>query len=785
MANHNEEHSFGSYRWQADAGARMHTSLTTHVSGYPRIGEKRELKQALEAFWQGRLDAAGLDQTATDLRLRHWQEQADAGLSFVAVNDFSLYDGMLDLACTLGAVPERFGPAASPVTLERYFRMARGRSREDGAPDVVPLELTKWFDTNYHYLVPELSPGRAFHLSWDKAVRETREAIAAGFRPKPVLIGPVTFLALSKMDGGDPLSLIESITPAYRDLLEALAIAGAEWVEISEPILACRRDEAVLSALETAWDSIRPSAPLKLLISVPFGSLGDSLPRVCALKADGLHIDATRAAADLPWLHAQYPQDRVLSLGIIDGRNIWRADIEVLRALVSSFRGKRDGDHLWLGTSCSLQHVPHSLAAETTLDPDLRSWLAFAKEKLGELVSVAAAEPDPDRSAAARSALSKRRAHPGVKIREIRESVAALDESSARRATPLEERLPLQREALGLPLFPTTTIGSFPQTAEIRRLRARHRKGELDEPAYAASLDTAMRETIRLQEELGLDVLVHGEFERTDMVEFFGEKLDGIAVTANGWVQSYGSRCVKPPVIWGDIVRPEPMTVAVSARAQELTDRPVKGMLTGPVTILQWSFVRDDLPRSLVALQLALAIRREVADLEAAGLRIIQVDEPGLREGLPLDPGNRRTYLEAAVRAFRVAISGVRSETQIHTHMCYAEFDDVAESIAELEADVISLEASRSKMEALSAIVVGKIGSEVGPGVWDIHSPRIPSTAEMVDLLQRAANVLPPERLWVNPDCGLKTRAWPETKASLANMVAAAKELRSLVLQPA
>jgi len=762
----------------------MNASLTTHVSGYPRIGEKRELKQALEAFWQARLDAAGLDTLARDLRLRHWQEQAAAGLSFVATNDFSLYDGILDLACTFGAIPERFGPAASPVTLERYFRMARGRSREGGAPDVLPLELTKWFDTNYHYLVPELSPGQAFHLTWDKPVRETREAIAAGFRPKPVLIGPVTFLALSKMEDGDPLSLIASLVPAYRDLLQELANAGAEWVEISEPILACRRDEAILAALEEAWDAIRPAAPLELLLSIPFGRLGDSLPRISALKTDGLHIDATRAAADLPWLHANFPQDRVLSLGIVDGRNIWRGDIEVLRALVSSFREKRHQEHLWLGTSCSLQHVPHSLNNEASLDADLRPWLAFAKEKLVELVAVAAAEPDRDLAAAARSALSKRRAHAGVKIREIRANVAALDDSSATRAMPLEQRLPLQRQTLGLPLFPTTTIGSFPQTAEIRRLRARHRKGELDDAAYEASLDTATRETIRLQEELGLDVLVHGEFERTDMVEFFGEKLEGVAVTANGWVQSYGSRCVKPPVIWGDIVRPAPMTVEVSAKAQSLTDRPVKGMLTGPITILQWSFVRDDLPRALVALQLALAIRREVVDLEAAGLRIIQVDEPGLREGLPLDPAERETYLAAAVRAFRVAVSGVRNETQIHTHMCYAEFDEVAGSIAALEADVISLEASRSKMEALSAITTGKIGSEVGPGVWDIHSPRIPSTEEMVELLRLATDTLTPGRLWVNPDCGLKTRGWNETRASLTNMVSAAKALRSAVLQP-
>ncbi len=758
----------------------MNASLTTHVSGYPRIGERRELKQALEGFWQGRRDAASLDDLAKELRLRHWQEQADAGLSFVATNDFSLYDGMLDLACTFGAIPERFGPAASPMTLERYFRMARGRSREGGAPDVTPLELTKWFDTNYHYLVPELSSEQSFHFTWDKAVKETKEAIVAGFRPKPVLIGPVTFLALSKMEEGDPLSLIRRLVPAYRDLLQALAEAGAEWVEISEPILASRKDEAVLSALDEAWDGLRPSAPLKLLLAVPFGRLGDALPRICALKPEGLHIDATRAAADLPWLHANFPPDRVLSLGLIDGRGIWRADLAALRALIASYREERSTDNLWLGTSCSLQHVPHHLDAETMLDPSLRSWLAFAREKLAELTAVAAGEARLDAAAAARSALANRRTHPGVKIRETREAIAALDDSSVHRGRPLEERLAIQRKTLGLPLFPTTTIGSFPQTAEIRRLRARHRKGEIDVVTYEAGLDAAMRETIRLQEELGLDVLVHGEFERTDMVEFFGEMLDGIAVTTNGWVQSYGSRCVKPPVIWGDIVRPAPMTVTVSGKAQALTRKPVKGMLTGPITILQWSFVREDLPRSLVALQLALAIREEVIDLEAAGIRVIQVDEPGLREGLPLDPAERDSYLSSAVRAFRVAVSGVRDETQIHTHMCYAEFDDVAESIAALEADVISLEASRSRMEALSAVT--GIGSEVGPGVWDIHSPRVPSVEEMATLLRRATDVLPPDRLWVNPDCGLKTRGWEETKASLTNMVAAAKELRKAAM---
>ncbi|WP_193210507.1 5-methyltetrahydropteroyltriglutamate--homocysteine S-methyltransferase [Luteolibacter marinus] len=757
----------------------MNASLTTHLSGYPRIGAKRELKRALEDFWHGRLDAAGLDRISKDLRLRHWQEQADAGLTFVAVNDFSHYDGMLDLACCLGAIPARFGPAASPLTLERYFRMARGRSRDGGAPDVAPLELTKWFDTNYHYLVPELGAGQTFQFSWDKAARETREAVAAGFRPKPVVIGPATFLALSKTDSGDPLSLISHLVPAYRDLLQSLADAGAEWVEISEPILACRRDEALLSALEIAWQGIRPASPLKLLLAIPFGRPGEALARICSLGADGLHVDVTRASADLPWLHANYPQDRVLSLGIVDGRGIWRCDLEALRSLVATFRKARGDRQLWLGSSCSLQHVPHTLEAETSLDPALRSWLSFAREKAGELSAIAREQPDHDANAAARAALTGRRSHRGVKNLEIRKAVASLDESSQRRGKPLADRLTLQREHLGLPLFPTTTIGSFPQTAEIRRLRARHRAGEITGPVYEAGLNSAMREAIRLQEEVGLDVLVHGEFERTDMVEHFGQMLDGIAVTANGWVQSYGSRCVKPPVIWGDVARPAPMTVEVSAAAQSLTSRPVKGMLTGPITILQWSFVRDDLPRALVALQLAHAIRAEVRDLEAAGLRIIQVDEPGLREGLPLEPGQRREYLDSAVQAFRVATSGVRDETQVHTHMCYAEFDDVAEAIAALDVDVISLEASRSRMEALGAVASGGIGAEVGPGVWDIHSPRVPTTGEIRGLLDRAVAAVGAERLWVNPDCGLKTRGWVETLSSLRNLVAAAQDLRT------
>jgi 5-methyltetrahydropteroyltriglutamate--homocysteine methyltransferase len=761
----------------------MNSNLTTHIAGYPRIGRKRELKQALEAFWAGRLAASDLEETARGLRLRHWAEQKAAGLDFVTVNDFSYYDNLLDLACVFGVTPERFGNAGEPVTLDRYFRMARGRGRQDGRPDVAALELTKWFDTNYHYLVPELAADHEFHLAWDKPVAELKEALAAGHRPKVVLTGPVTFLALSKsVDGKSrPLDLLEKLLPVYRELLVALKKEGAEWIEISEPVFAARRDEAVLAAAERVWneaDGLPSIAGLKFIFSIPFGSPGEALPRLASLQADVFHVDAVRGQADLPWLQKHFPTDRILSLGVIDGRSIWRTNLESWRAVIESFRNSRPAESLWLGSSCSLLHVPHTTADETSLDPQLRSWLSFAQEKLGELVAVAAGAEPTDALAAARSALSSRRLHPGVHIAEVRQAIAGLDASATQRGLPLPQRAALQREALGLPLFPTTTIGSFPQTAEIRALRARRRKGIDDEATYQGGLDAALREAIRHQEELGLDVLVHGEFERTDMVEFFGEKLDGVAVTANGWVQSYGSRCVKPPVIWGDIVRPQPMTVEVAKRAQSLTDKLMKGMLTGPITILQWSFVRDDLSRSAVANQIALAIREEVNDLEAAGLKIIQVDEPGLREGFPLDVADRETYLEWAVRAFRIATCGVRDETQIHTHMCYAEFSDVAAAIAALEADVITLEASRSKMKALGAVVTGGVDSDVGPGIWDIHSPRVPSTEEMADLLRRAAKVIPIERLWVNPDCGLKTRGWEETRRSLANLVAAARVVR-------
>ncbi|MBB5352724.1 5-methyltetrahydropteroyltriglutamate--homocysteine methyltransferase [Haloferula luteola] len=752
-------------------------NLTTHVSGYPRIGEDRELKKALEAFWRGQHGAAELDRVATELRHRHWQEQAE--LDFVAVNDFSLYDSMLDLACVLGVVPERFGPSGVPLTLERYFRMARGRSRVGGAPDVPALEMTKWFDTNYHYLVPELEKDTEFQRGWDKPIRETREAIAAGFRAKPVMVGPLTFLALSKRrDGGDPLEALGRLLPVYRELLRDLRRAGAEWVEVSEPILAERQDGVLLGALKTCWSEALTDGP-KILLAVPFGGLGPARSILATSAVDGVHVDVTRAGAEVDALRKEWPRHKVLSLGVIDGRQIWRADLDALRNRVAGFRDR--GNHLWIGSSCSLLHVPHSVDREKTLDPELRSWMAFAREKVAEIGAVAAAERPVDACTAAAEAARRRRQHAGVEDSGLRTELANLSAESFSRSEPVERRRALQSEALGLPLFPTTTIGSFPQTDDIRTLRSRYRRGLFGDAAYEAGLDVATAEAIRIQEDLGLDVLVHGEFERTDMVEFFGELLEGMVVTAQGWVQSYGSRCVKPPVIWGDIFRSQAMTVDRLRRAQAKTSKPLKGMLTGPVTILQWSFVRDDLSRSQVALQLAWAIRAEVVDLERAGLKIIQVDEPGLREGLPLAPKERRAYLDGAVRAFRLATSGVAGTTQIHTHMCYAEFEDVAAEIAALDADVITLEAARSGSSGWGGLVEAGLGSAVGPGVWDIHSPRVPSVEEMAEALRQGLKVLPAERLWVNPDCGLKTRGWEETRAALAHLVEAAERVAAEV----
>ena len=746
--------------------------------GFPRIGRNRELKKATEAYWAGDTDAVGLGETARELRRETWQEQADAGLSVIPSNDFSFYDQVLDTTAMLGAVPPRFAHAGGTVDLDTYFAMARGT---DDAP---AMEMTKWFDTNYHYIVPEFHRDQRFRLGSTKPVDEFQEAKAAGIHTRPVLLGPVTYLALGKAkDGGlAPQDLLEGVLPVYEEVLKRLAAAGADWVQIDEPLLALDLSDRQRASFRTAYNRLSAAGP-KLMLATYFDGLRDNTELATELPTHGLHVDLVRAPDQLDAVLQALPTDTVLSLGLIDGRNVWRADLRGLLPTVEKARGAVGADRLELAPSCSLLHTPIDLEMEDRLDAELKSWLAFAKQKLHELNALATAGThgrDAARHAfdAADRAIQSRRTSTRVQDPKVRERTAAIAEADKQRHSAFHERRKKQQKHLRLPKFPTTTIGSFPQTQEVRRARAQVRRGEIDAQAYEDFLKTTTEQAVRLQEELGLDVLVHGEFERTDMVEYFGEKLEGFAFTRHAWVQSFGSRYVRPPIIFGDVSRPEPMTVKWSAYAQSLTDRPVKGMLTGPVTIQQWSFVRDDQPRSETCQQIALAIRDEVQDLESAGIRLIQIDEPALREGLPLRRADWESYLRWAVDAFRLASAGVADETQIHTHMCYAEFNDIMSWIAAMDADVISIETSRSDMELLDGFVDFRYPNEIGPGVWDIHSPRVPSTQEMRDLLSKAANVIDADQLWVNPDCGLKTRGWPEVEASLKNLVTAAREMR-------
>lgn len=755
--------------------------------GFPRIGARRELKQALEAHWRGETTADELQAQAARLRERHWNLQREAGVDVPPSNDFSLYDHVLDAAFGFDAIPERYRSLLQPDPLAAYFAMARGRQR-DGI-DVPALEMTKWFDTNYHYLVPELHAGQQFALRGRKAVDEFRQASALGIQTRPVLLGPASFLWLSKMvDGSDRWALLPRLLPVYAQLLAELAAAGASWVQMDEPVLALDLDEPARRALQQAYASLATPAGPRLLVASYFGPLGDNLALAASLPAAGLHVDLVRGRAELDAVLQALPAGRVLSAGLVDGRNVWRSRLDEAVTLARYARN-RIGGRLWLAPSCSLLHAPVDLAQEKALDPDLRSWLAFARQKLEELRTIADAldgRPEAEtRLAEARAALEARRRSPRVHRAEVRAALEGLDQSASQRASPYPARASLQQQALRLPEYPTTTIGSFPQTAQVRQARARHQAGKLDDDGYDAFLAAETKRCVRLQEAIGLDVLVHGEFERNDMVEYFGERLDGFAFTRHGWVQSYGSRCVKPPIIYGDVARPAPMTVRWSRYAQSLTARPMKGMLTGPVTMLQWSFVRDDQDRARTCRQIALALRGEVADLEAAGIAVIQIDEPALREGLPLRRADWDGYLAWAVESFRIASCGVRDETQIHTHMCYAEFNDIIEAVAALDADVISIETSRSRMELLDAFVRFRYPNAIGPGVYDIHSPRVPTQAQMRQLLERARDVLAPTRLWVNPDCGLKTRGWPEAEAALRAMVGAAGELRSQARQVA
>jgi len=754
--------------------------VTTHNLGFPRIGARRELKFAQEAYWRGEIDAAQLAQTGAELRVRHWRQQAEAGVDLLPVGDFSFYDQVLDMSCLLGAVPPRFQWSGEQVDLDTYFRMARGRAPSGEA--TAACEMTKWFDTNYHYLVPEFLPEQTFRLASDKLFDEVREAQALGHRVKPVILGPLSYLWLGKSKTDfDALSLLDKLIPVYQQILQRLAELNVEWLQIDEPILALDLPAAWKTAFETTYFQLQHRG-LKRLLASYFGPLRDNLQLACKLPVDGLHVDAVRAADELDKVADWLPGHKLLSVGIIDGRNIWRTDLDAALQTLARVRERFNGE-LWIAPSCSLLHVPVDLDQEEQLDGELKSWLAFATQKLDELTILKralndGADAQGNALQLSREAIRSRRESTRIHQPGVQARVAAVSDDMTQRPSSYPQRAAQQRAWLKLPLFPTTTIGSFPQTAEIRQARRAFKNGDIDAPTYQQKMRDEIAEVVKKQEALGLDVLVHGEPERNDMVEYFGEQLDGFAFTAFGWVQSYGSRCVKPPIIFGDVSRPKAMTVDWARYAQSLTDKPMKGMLTGPVTILNWSFVRDDQPRADTCKQIALALRDEVQDLEAAGIGIIQIDEAALREGLPLRNSDWQAYLDWAVESFRLTASGVSDKTQIHTHMCYSEFNDIIEAVAAMDADVITIETSRSDMELLEAFEDFVYPNEIGPGVYDIHSPNVPDTQQIIELMKKAAKHIPAERLWVNPDCGLKTRGWPEVEAALQNLVAAARYLR-------
>lgn len=754
--------------------------ITTHNLGFPRIGARRELKFAQEAFWKGEVSAEELNITARDLRRRHWQQQSS--LALAPLGDFSLYDQVLDMSMTLGHLPAR-ARDTNGSELDRYFRVARGRSANDNACCAIHAgEMTKWFDTNYHYIVPEFDRDTRFQLNPQRLLAQLAEARAQGVTAKPVIIGPVTYLWLGKSkDDSDRLALLDDLLPVYAELLNRLADQGVDWVQIDEPALVTEMDGAWRHAFHLAYHQLK-ACPVRLLLTTYFGELRENLQLACELPVAGLHIDAISAASEVSRGADWLPAHKVLSLGVINGRNVWKTDLQATLDWLEPLH-QRLGQRLWLAPSCSLLHVPVDLASETTMDPDIRSWLAFAVQKLDELHILARAL-EQGREAVVQPlaqnalAIAGRRQSPRVHNPEVTGAIAAITPDLGARTSRYAQRLETQKQHLNLPAFPTTTIGSFPQTREIRHTRRQYRMGELSEREYTARIREEIAHCVREQEALGLDVLVHGEAERNDMVEYFGEQLDGFIFSQFGWVQSYGSRCVKPPILFGDIQRPKAMTVAWTEYAQSLTNQPMKGMLTGPVTILNWSFVRDDQPRKDTCLQLALAIREEVLDLERAGVRIIQIDEAALREGLPLRQSDWQGYLDWAIEAFRISANGVNDGTQIHTHMCYSEFNDIIEAIARMDADVITIETSRSDMELLDAFKGFDYPNDIGPGVYDIHSPNIPEQRHMVSLMEKAAQRIPAERLWVNPDCGLKTRNWEEVIPALRAMVEAARRLR-------
>lgn len=760
--------------------------LRTNVLGLPRIGKRRELKKACEAFWAGKISKEELLSHGRVLRKENWERQKEMGIDLIPSNDFSLYDQVLDMTLMVGAIPSRYVLLQSDK-LELYFAMARGEQKE--GRDVIAMEMTKWFDTNYHYIVPEFTKGQSFSLFDTKAVNEYKEAMASGIQTKPVLIGPVSYLLLGKEKetGFHRLDLLDKLLPVYAQLLNILEEVGAEWIQMDEPFLALDLDDKAKLAYEKAYATIRRQTGLKLILTTYFEGLKDNASLAAQLPVEALHLDLVRCPDQLEEVIDLLPANKSLSLGVVDGRNIWKNELETSLGMIRKAVARMGEERVFVAGSSSFLHVPYDLALETkeeTLPPSIKKWLAFAWQKVGELsllkdlVSASPSEDSLKRLVDNRADIADKRVSPLIHNAAVSERATKISEADTRRRSPYSERRAAQHEALGLPIFPTTAIGSFPQTKEVREWRSKFKKGEITAAEYDHLLKKETERCVRWQEGAGLDVLVHGEFERNDMVEYFGEQLDGFTFTQNGWVQSYGSRCVKPPVIFGDISRSQAMTLEWSTFAQSLTDRPMKGMLTGPVTILEWSFVRNDQPRSDTCLQIALAIRDEVCDLEKAGIKVIQIDEPAIREGLPLRRGDWNEYLVWAVQCFCISASGVRDETQIHTHMCYSEFNDIIEHIARMDADVITIECSRSQMELLDVFRDFKYPNEIGPGVYDIHSARVPDVEEMLQLLHKAVRLIRPELLWINPDCGLKTRGWEETEKSLTKMIQAAREMR-------
>lgn len=760
--------------------------MQTHILGYPRIGSKRELKKACEQYWSGKILLEELLNTGRNICNQNWSIQKEAGIDLIPCNDFSYYDQVLDMSLVVGAIPTRYHEVVlkkNNSELDLYFAMARGYQKE--GLDITAMEMTKWFDTNYHYIVPEFYKNQQFKLSSDKIFNEFAGAKQAGVNAKPVIIGLVSYLLLGKEkeEGFDKLDLAGNLLSVYTEILTKLQEQGAEWIQFDEPFLALDLTEKAKETYHFIYAEIRKRFPkLKFIVVTYFDGLKDNASLAVSLPVNVLHIDLVRNPEQLDDILNGIPESLSLSLGVVDGRNIWKNDYEKSLSFIKKAIEKLGYERVLIAPSSSLLHSPCDLDFETTLNPEIKNWLAFAKQKVAEVVTLKelASRTENEQILADfeenKKAIASRRTSSLIHNDEVKQRANAVTEKDAQRINTFKIRKEEQQKVLQLPLFPTTTIGSFPQTTEVRSWRAKFKKGELTAEQYDTLLKEETQRTINWQEEIGIDVLVHGEFERNDMVEYFGEQLEGFVFTKNGWVQSYGSRCVKPPVIFGDVSRPTPMTVYWSQYAQSQTEKWVKGMLTGPVTILQWSFVRDDQPRSETCKQIALAIRDEVVDLEKAGIRIIQIDEPAIREGLPLRKTDWQNYLKWAVEAFRISASGVEDATQIHTHMCYSEFNDIIENIADMDADVITIECSRSQMELLNAFADFRYPNEIGPGVYDIHSPRVPSKEEMIELLRKAQNVIPANQLWVNPDCGLKTRHWEETEKALIAMVAAAKE---------